>query len=56
MKQMSSLTEEQIEHLKRILTIVAKKAKFRDDFNFDQQDEPEQAFLQYRAVSLLHMH
>jgi hypothetical protein len=44
------LTEEDKEHLRKLLTILANKMKYDSSYDFSKPDQIEQEFLQYRKV------
>jgi len=51
LKQLPHQSEESSAAIKTLLTIISKKMKIRDTFNFSQQDDPEVHFLRYRGVT-----
>ncbi len=44
------LTEEDKEHLRKLLTVLANKMKYDSSYDFSKPDQIEQEFLQYRKV------
>eukprot|EP01087_Luapelamoeba_hula_P018313 TRINITY_DN5887_c0_g1_i1.p1 TRINITY_DN5887_c0_g1~~TRINITY_DN5887_c0_g1_i1.p1 ORF type:complete len:983 (-),score=118.97 TRINITY_DN5887_c0_g1_i1:81-3029(-) len=49
LKQEPQLTAEHVENMGKLLTIIAKKMTFPDEFDFKHQDDPEIHFLRYRT-------
>lgn len=54
LKDTPQLNEQQIEHLKTVLGIIANKMKYPAAYNFAREDEFEQDFLEFRKVRSTH--
>ncbi len=52
MKNVTELNPKQTEHFGFMLQIIRNKMKYDESYNFDNQDENEAEFLEYRKVFL----